>query len=156
MVTVGSVSLVISILLAMAMIVALCRRAYHKSNGNLSQLDQQHKKALYEMMPLLAYPILLLVIIVPAIAMVYYNTYHSGVHVYPTLLEEVYQVSISLMSFLHPFLFIIHVCVVLCVRRKKRTLVRSTSYTEGRGSNTVNAPQTYLQSFTYFTFPEEG
>ena len=52
MAAVASVLLVSSIVLAIAMIVTLCWRACR--NKKLSQLDQQHKKALYQMVPLLA------------------------------------------------------------------------------------------------------
>ena len=103
MAAVVSVLLVSSIVLAIATIVKLCWRACFKKK--LSQLDQQHKKALYEIMPLMAYPILLLVIAIPAIA------YNLDLEIHgrnPRWLVNVYQISGSSWSFLNPFLYTIH------------------------------------------------
>ena len=137
MAALASVLLVSSIVLAIAMIVTLCWRAC-RNKKLISQLDQQHKNALYEMMPLMTYPILFLVISVPAIAYVNYEI-HGG---YPRWLEDVYEISGSSLSFLNPFLFTIHVCVVLCVRRKKPKLV--TSYTEGCGLHDMHVMQSII------------
>ena len=147
MTAVASVLFIGSIVLAIAMIVTLCWRACF--NKKLSQLDQQHKKALYQMMPLLAYPILFLAVTVPAIANVYYDGNCRW-------LTDVNQISVSLWSVLSPFLFTIHVCVMLCTRRKKPTLFTPYTQSEGCGSTTVNEARPHLRSSTYFTFPEEG
>ena len=122
--------LVFITLLIVGMGTILCYRACRRRSVILSEYDKQHKKALYEMLPLLLYPIFFLLFTIP-------------IFVNNLLLSSstIFGVCSPLWSFTTSLLLIFHLCVVRHVRKKtiKNALAQVRSKRQGEeGSVTVN------------------
>ena len=103
--------LVLTSLLIIVMATILCHRACRRRSLALSEYDKQHKKALYEMLPLLLYPILFLLIMIPIFAFTVLdmrnvnNNYFSDSY-------TMFSICAPLWSFTTSLLLIFHLCVV--------------------------------------------
>ena len=97
----------------------LCRRVYR--SDVLTEYDKQHKKALCEMLPLLAYPILFFILTVPIFASTIINVGTA-----------IFTVFAPMWSFTTSLLFIVHITVVGCIKRNKRKkILMPVSNSEG-------------------------
>ena len=153
--------LVLISLLIVVMGTILCHRACRRRSLVLSEYDKQHKKALYEMLPLLLYPILFLLFTIPIFV--------SDSTVYITLNPSVAEISrwmfpifAPLWSFTTSLLLIFHLCVVRHVRKQnlqriKNALHKVRLHREAEeGSVTMNETTRLSQrSDTHFTLPIE-
>ena len=113
--------LVLLSVLIIVMGTILCHRACRRRSLALSEYDKQHKKALYEMLPLLLYPILFLIITTPIFATAVLNmrtgadTYTMSIIAYSNI-YIVFSICGPLWSFTTSLLLIFHLCVVGHVR----------------------------------------
>ena len=154
--------LVLTSLLIVVMGTILCHRACRRRSLVLSEYDKQHKKALYEMLPLLLYPILFLLITTPIFAYAvlnmlnvsYFNEYFTS--------YIIFSICAPLWSFTTSLLLIIHLCVVRHVKKQnlqriKNALHKVRLHREAEeGSVTVNETTRLSQrSDTHFTLPVE-
>ena len=112
--------LVLISLLIIVMGTILCHRACRRRSLALSEYDKQHKKALYEMLPLLLQPIFFLLITTPifASAVLDMQTGYSYIHVYSDS-YVIFSICAPLWSFTTSLLLIFHICVERHVRKKK-------------------------------------
>ena len=110
----------------------LCHRACRRRNTLLSEFDKQHKKALYEMLPLLLYPIFFLLFTMPIFGFtvydfltlgdnVTYEQYNTTIAVPEYNLDEptFFVVLAPCWSFTTSLLLISHLCVVRCINKKR-------------------------------------
>ena len=156
------VILLLSTVLVITMATVLCCRAYRKKHGIESDHDKQHKKVLYEMMPLLVYPILLTLLSIPVEILAYYDVlwYTSFGHAktfsaFRAVDNIVSTIMVSLSSIACSCALIIHVLVVLCIkkRKKKRIHLNNTANGESRTINETTSRQ--IRSETHFLLPLE-
>ena len=133
----------------------LCHRAYGKRNGHnghRSLSDQQHKKALCEMFPLLMYPVLSILTPVLFTVMnhfdIAYNDYRS---------RFVVPILTFTLSMMFSLSIISHLGVVICIMRRKASrhaALTSKSKTEECG--TVHESSHILaRSNTYYSIPND-
>ena len=166
------VVLVIVSLVMVVMVTILCHRACRRRNALLSEYDKQHKKALYEMVPLLLYPIFFLLFTMPIFGFTVYDFVTLGDNVYSNTtitMTEYYQMAPTIFVLLAPcwsfttsLLLISHLCVVRCINKRKVLQFRDRGqkfrqqYNTEEGSATINET-TFLchKSHTHFSAPTE-
>ena len=164
---VGAVAFSISIvtcLLAVVMGAILCRRAHEK---NVLQSDMQHKVVLYEMLPLLLYPMSFTVLGIPTIIfeVVVSMVAKSRDCDFLFTIEEVAACFTSLWSFAAPVSIGIHICVVLRIKKQKlNNSSRQGATSPCQFSSTDSTPTVGVTtqliasaslSKTYFSLPVE-
>ena len=129
----------------------LCHRAYRKRNGHRSLSDQQHKKALCEMLPLLMYPILS--ILTPVLFAV--------INHFDTVIDFRSRFVVPILTFTWSMMFalsiISHLGVVICVRRRNASRHAAlSSISKMDVSGTVHESSHILaRSNTYYSIPED-
>ena len=150
--------LVISFLLVVIMVLTLCCRAI-KGIGITSVNQQQHKKVLYEMMPLLAYPLLYLILVTPLLSYMVYTYikpyYYDNEDDFS--LYGVYgtPLSILLWSITCSCALIIHVSIVLC-NTKRKAKRKNPIGCESREAVTINETTSLVGgSETHYSSPIE-
>ena len=118
-----SVLVLISVLIVV-MGTILCHRACRRRSLVLSEYDKQHKKALYEMLPLPLYPTFFLLITTPIFA--------NGVLDFTATFDEttssiyyIFAVFAPLWSFTTSLLLIFHLCVVRHVRKQNLQRIKN-------------------------------
>ena len=151
--------LVLISLFIVAMGTILCHRACRRRSLALSEYDKQHKKALYEMLPLLLYPILFLLLTTPIFV---YDVLFDAYYYSESSIYGYFAVFAPLWSFTTSLLLIFHLCVVRHVRKKNlqriiNALHKVRLHREAEeGSVTVNETTRLCQrSDTHFTSPVE-
>ena len=151
--------LVLISLLIVVMGTILCHRACRRRSLALSEYDKQHKKALYEMLPLLLYPILFLLITTPIFAFTVLDMRNVNYFFDSSYMFEIFA---PFWSFTTSLLLIFHLCVVRHVRKKnlqriKNALHKVRLHREAEeGSVTMNETTRLCQkSDTHFTLPVE-
>ena len=158
--------LVLTSLLIVVMGTILCHRACRRRSLALSEYDKQHKKALYEMLPLLLYPILFLLITTPIFVSGVLNMQNVDMYTYTMYIYSdsyvIFTICAPLWSFTTSLLLIFHLCVVRHVRKQnlqriKNALHKVRLHREAEeGSVTVNETTRLCQrSDTHFTLPVE-
>ena len=152
-----SVLVLISVLI-IVMGTILCHRACRRRSLALSEYDKQHKKALYEMLPLLLYPILFLLITTPIFAYAVLNM-RTVNNLYFSDSYSMFAICAPLWSFTTSLLLIFHLCVVRHVRKQRirNSLHKVRLHRDAEeGSVTVNETTRLCQrSDTHFTTPVE-
>ena len=151
--SVGSFLLLPSYALIVVMVVTLCCRAI-KGIGIASLNQKQHKKVLYEMMPLLAYPVLYLLLMVPILS---YSIIEFEVNSLSALI--IYYKYFSAAIFLLPInascALIIHVSIVLYNTKRKAKQQYRNGYNT-REDVTINRTTTLVcRSETHYSLPTE-
>ena len=153
LISVASFLLLPSYTLILVMVVTLCCRAI-KGNWIASVNQKQHKKVLYEMMPLLIYPVLYLLLMVPILS---YMLVDVEVHSFSTLIifYKCFNAAIFLLPINSSCALIIHVSIVLYnTKRKAKQQYRSGSDT--REDVTINRTTTLVcRSETHYSLPTE-
>ena len=153
-------------LLIIVMGTILCHRACRRRSLDLSGYDNQHKKALYEMLPLLLYPILFLLISTPISVSALSYAYNISSK---SLIDIMFAIFAPLWSFTASLLLIFHLCVVRHVRKKNLQRIAfhkiRLKYTAKEGSAIMNETTKFHASFqditvvqrsdTHFTLPVE-
>ena len=159
--SIGAVVLLLTSVLVVAMGIILCCRAYRRKNGIVSHPDKQHKKVLYEMMPLFVYPILLTLLFIPVMVLSYYDVlkYTSGnsktFSTFRAVDNIVSTVMVSFASCACSCALIIHVLVVLCIKNRKKSRIHFNNSANGE-RNTINVTTNrYTRSDTHFLLPLE-
>ena len=151
--------LVLISLLIVVMGTILCHRACRRRNLALSEYDKQHKKVLYEMLPLLLYPIFFLLITTPIFV--------NGVLDFTAIMDEtnssiyeLFAICAPLWSFTTSLLLIFHLCVVRHVRKQNLQRIKNALHKvrlqreAEEGSVTVHETTKLCQrSDTHFTSP---
>ena len=114
--------LVLISLLIVVMGTILCHRACRRRSLALSEYDKQHKKALYEMIPLLLYPILFLLFTTPIFILdvIIYVHFYSFSSIYLG-----FAVFAPLWSLTTSMLLIFHLCVVRHVRKQNLQRIKN-------------------------------
>ena len=156
--SIAAIVLLLTSVLVVGMGIILCCRAYRRKNGIV---DKQHKKVLYEMMPLLVYPILLTLLSIPVMVLSYYDVlrYTSGnsktFSPFRAVDNIVSTVMVSFASCACSCVLIIHVLVVLCIKNRKKSRIHFNNSANGE-RNTINVTTThYTRSDTHFLLPLE-
>ena len=131
----------------------LCNRAYHKRNGDASLYDKQHKKVLYEMLPLMISSFLSIVI--PGLSLLLIHSQHvidySSHFIIPFFtLAACVAIQIPV---------IIHLAIVIYIR--KRNVLRHTTLstiigTEGSATVQEESSRIFVRSSTYFSMPVDA
>ena len=152
--------LIVISLLIIVMGTILCYRACRRRSLALSEYSKQHKKVLYEMLPLLLYPILFLLISTPIFIFAVLHSFNSsGSSIY-----GIFSICAPLWSFTTSLLLIFHLCVVRYFKKQnlqriKTALLKIRLYHESEeGSVTLNEATKLCQSSTsdtHFTPPVE-
>ena len=157
--SVVAVILLLSSGLVITMATILCCRAYKRKNSIVPDHEKQHRKVLYEMMPLLAYPILLMLLSVPVEILAYYDVlwYTSG-HKYSTTFRAADSIASTIMvavaSIACSCALIIHVLVVLCIKKRKKFTIQLNS-ANGERITINETTSRYIPSETHFLLPLE-
>ena len=156
------VFLLLSSLLVIIMATVLCCRVFKRKKGIVSDPYKQHKKVLYEMMPLLVYPILLTLLSIPVAVLSYYDVlwYTSGhiktFSVFRAADNIVSTIMVSVSSVACSCALIIHVVVVLCIRKRKKLRIHFNNSANNGERETINeTTNRYVPSETYFPLPLE-
>ena len=129
----------------------LCHRAYRKRNGHRSLSDQQHKKALCEMLPLLMYPVFS--VMTPVMYAVMNHFDHA--------LDYRSRFVVPMLTFTWSMMFalsiISHLGVVICIRRRNASRHAAlSSINKMEESGTVHESSHILaRSNTYYSIPED-
>ena len=144
-----SIIVIITLLLVVVMGVIMCCRAYRKKGGALPQCEKQHKKALYELLPLLVYPIFQSVLGIPAY--LYGNT--AGNQSFNFFI--LYSYLVQLWCLLAALSLITHICVTRWVKNRK---VHNNVYVHGvTDDRTVHqSTEAPRGSSTYYSLQEEN
>ena len=109
---------IITSCLVAILVVILCCRAYRKKVGIPSELDQQHRIALYEMMPIMLFPILFLILAIPVFLYILCANLNidsdslTAVSVSYVILAPMWGITAALT-------LVVHVLVVLYIRKHK-------------------------------------
>ena len=132
----------------------LCHRAYGKRNGpngHRSLSDQQHKKALCEMLPLLMYPVLSIV------SPVLYTVMNHFDHAFDYRSRFVVPILTFTLSMMFSLSIISHLGVVICIMRRKASRHAAlTSKSKTDESGTVHESSHILaRSNTYYSIPDD-
>ena len=155
-------SIIFSVLVLISLFIVvmgtiLCHRACRRRSLVLSEYDKQHKKALYEMLPLLLYPILFLLLTTPIFV---YDVLFDAYYYSESSIYGMFAICAPLWSFTTSLLLIFHLCVVRHVRKQnlqqiKNALHKVRQQREAEeGSVTVNVTTRLCQrSDTHFTLP---
>lgn len=115
------VALFLTSLLIITMGTVLCRRAYRGRTAALSEYDKQHKKALYEMLPLLTYPIVFFLLAVPVFVIAVINLNAGNDFDYAASLSALLFAILSpIWSFATSLLLILHIILVNRITKQKR------------------------------------
>ena len=163
LISVASFLLLISFLFVVVMVVTLCCRAI-KRIGIASVNQKQHKKVLYEMMPLLAYPIMYLILITPIIVLMVMtffgvNVNRDDIEFYEDFFTfGIYgsPVAVLLWSITCSCALIIHVSIVLCNKKRKHKQEICPNGNDTREGGTINETTTLVgRSETYYSLPIE-
>ena len=141
-------------LLIVVMGTILCYRACRRRSLALSEYGKQHKKVLYEMLPLLVYPIYFLLTSIPIIVSAGAST---------SIMVEIF---VPLWNFTASLLLIFHLCVVRHVRKKNLQRIAlhkiRSKCTAEEGPVIMNEATKFLditvsqRSDTHFPLPVEG
>ena len=167
----GIILLVVSSVLVIIMVVTLCCRAFKAKNGIVLEYQKQHKKVLYEMLPLFVYIIFYLIVMFPMLSLLMIidgNTYetipnstalrHAVLLIaeYLTISFFVPEIAIALWSIGSSSTLIIHILIVQCYKKHKKYKNHSNSNYNGEDV-TVGETTTILNtcSETYFSLPTE-
>ena len=132
----------------------LCYRAYGKRNGHnghRSLPDQQHKKALCEMLPLLMYPVLSILTPVLFTVMNHFDT------VIDFRSRFVVPILIFIWSMMFSLSIISHLGVVICILRRQASRHAALfSISKKEDSGTVHESSHILvRSNTYYSIPND-
>ena len=128
----------------------LCHRAYRRRNG-LS--EQQHKKALCEMLPLLLYPVLA-VVVTPALVIVQ-QRFDNVVDSSPRFIIPIIMLG---WSAVFSFSVLSHLVVVIYVKRQNTARINSLSSmnkTPEEGTTVNESSNILVRSDTYCSIPQE-
>ena len=156
--------LVLISLLIVVMGTILCHRACRRRSLALSEYDKQHKKALYEMLPLLLYPIFFLVLTTPIFA---FAVRHMNYYLSNSLSTYIFNIWFDILapiwSFTTSLLLIFHLCVVRRVKKRNLPRIKNALHKIQRqkeaeeGSVTMNETTRLCQrSDTHFTLPVDS
>ena len=169
----GTILLVVSSVLVLIMLVTLCCRAFKAKNEVALEYHKQHKKVLYEMLPLLVYIIFYLAVMFPMLsALMVYDRY---IYIYKTIpnsaalrygiefIAELFAISflgpgaaISLWSIGCSSTLIIHILIIQCYNKRQKKLNyhpnnnNGEDVTVGETTRIVNT-----NSETYYSLPTE-
>ena len=110
-------------LLIVVMGTVLCHRTCRRRSLVLSEYDKQHKKALYEMLPLLMYPILFLLISTPIFVVTLTYVHNNSLPI--TTIFSMFAMYAPLWSFTASLFFIFHLCVVRHVTKHKLQRIKN-------------------------------
>ena len=129
----------------------LCFRVYCKRNGHRSLSDQQHKKALCEMLPLLMYPVFSVVTPVLYAIMNHYD------HAFDYRSRFVVSILTFTWSMMLALSIISHLGVVFCIRRRNASRHAAlSSINKMKESGTVHESSHILaRSNTYYSIPDD-
>ena len=134
----------------------LCHRACRRRSLALSEYDKQHKKALYEMLPLLLYPIFCLLFTTPIFVSASAE-YIMQQFVAVAISNFIYPICSPLCSFTTSLLFIFHLFVVRHVRKQNRQRIKRKVLQNVAEEASVTVTCTKLsqteRSDTHFTAP---
>ena len=128
----------------------LCNRAYHKRNGDASLYDKQHKKVLYEMLPLMISSFCSIVI--PGLCLMLIHSQH--VMDYSSHFIMPFFTLAACVAIQIPV--IIHLTIVIYIR--KRNILRHTTLstidgTEGSATVQEESSRIFVRSSTYCSMP---
>ena len=154
--SVYSFLLLLSFLLVVVMVVTLCCRA-SKGIGIASVNQKQHKKVLYEMMPLLVYPVLYLLLMAPILS--FMLTDINVVILYsPSAYMITYKgfiAAIFLFSITCSCALIIHVSIVLYNTKRKAKQQYRNGYNAGEDVTIHETTTLVCRSETHYSLPTE-
>lgn len=147
--------LLLSLPLIFIMGVTLCCRACETRNGVTSEHQNEHKTVLYEMVPLLVYPILYLVLSIPFLLYLI-SFYAEGVYM-DSLFFQICQfappVAVFFWNITCSCTLIIHVLIMIS-RKKPKILKRHRNDNPDTGQQvTVNETTALVLSDTHFSLP---
>ena len=150
--TLSGACVIITFLSVIILVVILCCRAYRKKAGIPSQLSQQHRIALYEMMPILSFPILFLILAIPVfVYVVCANLSISGDSL--TAVSISYVIVAPCWGITAALSLTIHVGVILCIRKCKNASIHNKKELKKTGSyGTVNESLLLLPTLKWQTF----
>ena len=156
MFSVASFLLLLSFLLVVVMMVTLCCRA-SEGIGIASVNQKQHKKVLYEMMPLLVDPITFIISITTILSiMVIFNfeILYGSILLGFALFGS--PVAVLMWSITCSCALIIHVSIVLCNKKRKHKQEICPNGNDTREGGTINETVTLVgRSETYYSLPIE-
>ena len=151
--SVSSFLLLLTFALVVVMVVTLCCRAI-KGIGIASVNQKQHKNVLYEMMPLLAYPVLYLLLMVPILSYVLIDVVKYSPRAY-IIVYNGFTSAIFLFSITCSCALIIHVSIVLYNKKRKAKQQYQNGYNT-REDVTINETTTLFGgSETHYSFTTE-
>ena len=155
---IGSFSLLIILLVSTLVIimgVTLCCRACKCKCSGISYHGTQHKNLLYEMLPLLVYPILLLILVIPILyAAIDFSlpNERSSDEIATLVISSI--VGSSLWSTACSCTLVIHVAIVLYTKKtRKQDINFSTLNTKDRV--TMRETSALVKSETHYSLPVE-
>ena len=132
----------------------LYRRAYRGRTIVLSEYDKQHKKALYEMQPLMAYPLLFFILVLPIFVIAVINLNDNDFNYTSYLSSLLFAILSPIWSFTTSLLLILHILIVRRIKKQKRLQKRKPAlYTEERA--TWCETTQFDRSDTYYSSPVE-
>ena len=155
-------TLFLTSLLIVTMGAVLCRRAYRGRTVALSEYDKQHKKALYELLPLLTYPIVFFLLALPVFVIAVINLNAGNDFDYAASLSALLFAILSpIWSFATSLLLILHIILVKRIIKQKRLqrnnahLATFNSYHACRDETWNETLRQFDRSDTYFSSPVE-
>ena len=164
----GIILFAVPSVLVIIMVVTLCCRAFKAKNGIVSEYHKQHKKVLYEMLPLFVYIIFYLVVMFPMLsALIILDPNLIGIFPNNNAKKQFYQIAgslilygpviaIALSSILCSSTLIVHILIIQCYKKHKRNLIyhpnnnNCEDVTIGETTRIVNT-----RSETYYSLPTE-
>eukprot|EP00731_Ephydatia_muelleri_P025309 Em0017g392a len=142
--------LVVNSVAVVGMTVFLGRMASKKSTGERSQ----YKRAVNQMLPLAAYPVIYCLLLLPTLAG---RAYGASPHSLPLVGFMITDaVCSSAYSLLASITLIVHVCVVLRLQRKLKSTnpTKYASIETEEGNTYKEETKNFMDSFTYYSLPE--
>ena len=136
--------------------ITLCYRAYKRNAVQVSKIDVQHKKALFEMLPLLVYPVGFFLISLPSFiceVTLQYDKITQNCSCNYVVICAIATLVVPLCSLMAPLSLFVHVCVVLHIKKKR--MKSSSRSSEQMVTVRDDGPWTTSGQCTYYSLPVE-
>ena len=136
--------------------ITLCYRAYKRNAVHVSKIDVQHKKALFEMLPLLVYPVGYFLISLPSFiceVTLQYDKITQNCSCNYVVICAISTIVVPLCSLMAPLSLFVHVCVVLYIKKKR--MQSSSRSSEQMVTVRDDGPWTTSGQCTYYSLPVE-
>lgn len=143
--------LIVNSMAVIGMTVFLGRRAYRRSQGG-----SQYKRAVNQMLPLAAYPVIFCLLLVPTLASRAYGASPRAMPSVGFIITD--AVCSSAYSLLASISLIVHVVVIMRLQRKIKAvaLTRYDAIEKEGGSTFKEETKKFSDSFTYYSLPESS